>query len=409
LSGIEGLRAIAASSIVLLHVWGASAAGGALKRPIWVDDAVSALSVGVTLFFTLSGFLLYRPFVARIARGDDRLQIGAYLRNRFWRIAPAYWVILFCVSLVLGSAAVRHGSHLVTGRLDHPLALLSAALLVQDYRGSTLLIGIAPAWSLAVELVFYGALPLLAIGALLVSRRVSSHGRRTLVLLGPPLVLLLGGLLSKRLDHLSPWSPTDGWGDNLHSVIERSFFVQADLFSFGMAVAVLYVEVASGRVTLPAHWRRGAVVLGLLAFMPCAWTMNRGEQSYLMQNTGEALGLALLFATVVIPDARDRRPLRAVRVLEHPLLVAVGVASYSLFLWHYPIISWLQSNHALASGWTGLAANVAITAVLAGSLSALTYRFVERPALRRKRPTRDREPEAPPSPSHPAAAEPALP
>jgi peptidoglycan/LPS O-acetylase OafA/YrhL len=131
----------------------------------------------------------------------------------------------------------------------------------------------------------------------------------------------------------------------------------------------------------------------LLVFIPCAWTMHGGEHSYLLQNTGEALGIALLFATLVVPDTRDTRPLRAVRLLEHPLPVAVGVASYSLFLWHFPIIYWLQAHHAFLAGWAGLPANIAITAVVAGSLSALTYRFVERPALMRKRPTRDREAE----------------
>jgi peptidoglycan/LPS O-acetylase OafA/YrhL len=92
-----------------------------------------------------------------------------------------------------------------------------------------------------------------------------------------------------------------------------------------------------------------------------------------------------------------------VRLLEHPLPVAVGVASYSLFLWHFPIIYWLQAHHALLAGWAGLPANIAITAVVAGTLSALTYRFVERPALKRKRPTRDRETE-PAAAAPPAAA-----
>ena len=62
-----------------------------------------------------------------------------------------------------------------------------------------------------------------------------------------------------RIVQLSPWPPTAGWGDNLHSVIERSFLVQADLFSFGMAVAVLYVLVTRGDVKLPRQWRPPAV------------------------------------------------------------------------------------------------------------------------------------------------------
>lgn len=408
LAGIEGLRAIAASSIVLVHVWDASTDGGLATR-LWISDAVATLAVGVTLFFTLSGFLLYRPFVARIVRGESRLPIRAYLHNRFLRIAPAYWFILLYVSLVLGSAHVRFGARLVNGRLDDPLALLQAGLLLQDYRPSTMIIGIGPAWSLAVEVVFYCTLPILAIAVARAAHRELLRRRRVLVLLGPPLLLLAVGLCGKHAAHMLPGSPTAGYGNNLHSVIERSFFAQADLFSFGMAVAVLHVQVTSGGLTLPRYWRRAATALGLLVFIPCAWTMHGGEHSYLLQNTGEALGIALLFATLVVPDTRDTRPLRVVRLLEHPLPVAVGVASYSLFLWHFPIIYWLQAHHAFLAGWAGLPANIAITAVVAGSLSALTYRFVERPALMHKRPTRERETEpaaaAPPA----AAVEAALP
>jgi peptidoglycan/LPS O-acetylase OafA/YrhL len=393
---------------VLVHVWDASTDGGLATR-LWISDAVATLAVGVTLFFTLSGFLLYRPFVARIVRGESRLPIRAYLQNRFLRIAPAYWFILLYVSLVLGSAHVRFGARLVNGRLDDPLALLQAGLLLQDYRPSTMIIGIGPAWSLAVEVVFYCTLPILAIAVARAAHRELFRRRRVLVLLGPPLLLLAVGLCGKHAAHMLPGSPTAGYGNNLHSVIERSFFAQADLFSFGMAVAVLHVQVTSGGLTLPRYWRRAATALGLLVFIPCAWTMHGGEHSYLMQNTGEALGIALLFATLVVPDTRDTRPLRVVRLLEHPLPVAVGVASYSLFLWHFPIIYWLQAHHAFLAGWAGLPANIAITAVVAGSLSALTYRFVERPALMHKRPTRERETEpaaaAPPA----AAVEAALP
>jgi peptidoglycan/LPS O-acetylase OafA/YrhL len=102
----------------------------------------------------------------------------------------------------------------------------------------------------------------------------------------------------------------------------------------------------------------------------------------------------------MIPDPAGSRPLRVVRLLESRLFVAVGLASYSLFLWHYPIISWLR-DHGLtfAGGWGDLFVNLAIIASVAGVLSALTYRFVEVPALRHKRSTRvqsvavkDREP-----------------
>jgi peptidoglycan/LPS O-acetylase OafA/YrhL len=370
-----------------------------------LENALSGLSAGVTLFFTLSGFLLYRQFAAPIARGASHLPVSAYMRNRFLRIAPAYWVILLLTALVLGAVSIREPSgQLAAGRLLNPLTMAQTSLLVQQYHPGTVMVGIGPAWSLADELVFYLSLPLLALLAVRLGSRAGDRRARVLGLLAPPLLLLLIGLTGKlAAAHLLPARPLDGYDANWHSVIERSFWAQADLFAFGMVVAVLHVEISDGRLELPPWWRRAAVALALLVFLPCAWTMHRGELSYLPQNTGEALAIALALAALVLPDPARARPLRAHRVLELRPLVAVGLVSYSLFLWHYPIIAWLRREGlTLGGGWGALLVNVAIVALVAGALSALTYRFVELPALRRKRSTRT--PAATPAGGPPGAA-----
>lgn len=398
LAGVEGLRALAATSIVVVHVWGLATPGGALGSSQWIGNAMSSLAVGVTLFFTLSGFLLYRSFAASIARGIPHMPIAAYLRNRVLRIAPAYWTILVISALLIGAANVRDVSGTLSiGWLTHPIALLQAGLLLQDYRPSTMVIGIGPAWSLAVEAVFYCVLPLLVLSAVRAARFVGDRRGRVLVLLGPPLLLLLVGLSGKYAAHLLPGSPLAGYRADWHSVIERSFWAQADLFSFGMVVAVLHTEVLDGRLALPNHWRRTTVALGLLVFLPCAATIHQGEQSYLVQNTGEALGIAMLFAAVILPDPATTRQLLAVRLLEARPLVAVGLASYSLFLWHHPVILWLTNHGLTLGGPGGLLVNFVVVGSIAGALSALTYLFVELPALRRKRSTR--RPAAPENPA----------
>lgn len=384
LQGIEGLRAIAASSIVLVHVWGFSTPGGEmLGLGSRLGDTLSTLSVGVTLFFTLSAFLLYRPFAATLLRAAPPLSTRAYFRNRILRIAPAYWVILAICALLLGTTSLPEGQGL--GHLTQPLPFAETALLVHNYRPTTLGAGIGPAWSLAVELVFYIALPVLVLGAAWLARRASDRRGRVLALMAPPLLLLIVGLTGKLVaGHVFPAAPTAGYGNDWHSVVERSFWAQADLFSFGMVVAVLYVEIVDGRLLLPSRWRPIAVLLGLLIFIPCAWTMHMGEHSYLLQNTGEALALALFFAAIVVPDPRDPRSPRAIAILESPLLVAVGVVSYSVFLWHLPVISWMTAHDLTLGGWGGLLVNTLIVAIPIGVLSALTYHFVEKPALRHK-------------------------
>jgi peptidoglycan/LPS O-acetylase OafA/YrhL len=392
LHGIEGLRAVAACSIVAVHVWETSMPGGVvLGAGSRLADGLSSLSAGVTLFFTLSGFLLYRQFVGPIARGASRLPVSAYLRNRLLRIAPAYWVILLLTAVVFGAVSLREPSgQLGVGRLDSPLAFAQTALLIQQYHPGTITIGIGPAWSLAVEVAFYLVLPLLALAAIALARRARNRRGRVLALLAPPLLLLLLGLSGKAAAAWwLPGKPLDGYLPNWHSVIERSFWAQADLFSFGMLVAVLHVEVSDGRIRLPRNWRRLALGLALLVFIPCAWTMHRGELSYLPQNTGEAFAIALVFASIVLPDPDRVLLSRSMRVLESRVFLAVGLASYSLFLWHYPMIRWMRDHGlTLAGGWGDLFVNLTIVASLAGALSALTYRFVELPALRRKRSTR---------------------
>jgi peptidoglycan/LPS O-acetylase OafA/YrhL len=93
-----------------------------------------------------------------------------------------------------------------------------------------------------------------------------------------------------------------------------------------------------------------------------------------------------------------------VRILETRPLVAAGVISYSVFLWHHPIIMWLASHHLTLRGWGGLALNTLVVLILVGAFSALTYRFIELPALRRKRSVRqEAAPEIPMAPSVQAA------
>jgi peptidoglycan/LPS O-acetylase OafA/YrhL len=321
------------------------------------------------------------------------MSVGAYLRNRFLRIAPAYWAILFACAIVIGTVYLRDGATLEVGRLTDPFAFLQSALLLNNYRPTTLGIGIGPAWSLAVELVFYLVLPLLVFGAAWAARRAKDRRGRVLALLGPPLLLLVVGLTGKAVaGHVFPAAPTAGYGNNWHSVVERSFWAQADLFCFGMVVAVAYVQIADGRLRPPAHWRPFAALLGLLIFIPCAATMNQGEHSYLLQNTGQALALALIFAAIVVPEATDAPPSRALRFLESAPLVAIGVVSYSVFLWHLPVIVWLEAHGLTFGGWGGLLANVVIVGLVVGALSALSYRFVERPAMRYKHSMRVPEP-----------------
>jgi peptidoglycan/LPS O-acetylase OafA/YrhL len=388
------LRALAAGSILVYHAWIDSSPSGVQVNLGPLTSFMPDLAFGVTLFFVLSGFLLYGPFAAAVLRDDRLPQVSKYFRNRALRILPAYWVILLLVALVLQSAFIRDSQ----GNLDHgaltaPWALVANVLFLQNYRLDTFLTGIGPAWSLAVEVVFYLVLPVLALLALALGKRAVTHAGRRLAALTPAIVLLVVGLTGKATAAFfvgGPGGRYSGFLRDWHSVIERSFWCQADLFAFGMALAVLKVEVDQGVLRLPRKWRPAAVGGALVAYLATAHgTTQFGDRlGSSLYSTLMAFAFALVVGLAVLPTRVRRRPTAFVRVLETRPLVFAGVISYSIFLWHQPIIFWLHDRGLAWDGRSGFAANLLLTVLLVVALSTLTWRYVERPALRLKARTR---------------------
>jgi peptidoglycan/LPS O-acetylase OafA/YrhL len=395
LEGIDGLRALAACSILVYHVWLYSQPGGQrvdfgpLTRYVFPH-----LPLGVTLFFTLSAFLLYRPIVAAIVDGRPRPGVPTYLHNRGLRIMPAYLVVLVVVAVVLPAAMLRTGpTTLDLGRMvGDPALLLRNAALAQNYSPESLLTGITPAWSLAVEAVFYLVLPLLGglAAAVAAARRVDGRSR-LIAALTPAAVLLAVGLSGKAVAAswiVSTGSPSAGWDGDWHSVIVRSFWGQADLFTFGIVLAVVYVGLERGLISFPSWWRWPvwAGVLGAalaIAILADHGLWSAGANPYELIG---ALGCAFLLALVVLhPVDTDVRPRPLVRLLTTRVAVVVGLCSYSIFLWHEPLVRLLRSQGWTFAGQKGWVLNLVLVVVITAVMAAATYRWVEQPALRRKR------------------------
>jgi len=402
LPGIEGLRAIAALSILVLHTW-LLGSSEPLDRDGIGGEVFFNLGLGVVLFFTLSGFLLYRPFAAAIARAREPGSVGRYLRNRALRILPAYLVILLILALVLQTTLVQGpDGALVPGAITDPAELVRTGLMVQNYDPGTLGIGIGPAWSLAVEAVFYLALPVLVLAAAIAARRVPSRSRRVAILLGPPLLLLIVGVTGKlAAAYVVPGPVWSGFEPTWHAVVERSFWAQADLFAFGMVAAVVHTEVVDGRLRLPAGWRPTSLLLAGGIVLVSAATLGGGQVTYKPQNTAVALAMGLLLAVVVFPGPKPAGSLLT-RALETRWMVFAGLISYSVFLWQEPLIHWLREHGLMREGWDGFVWNLTLTLVVVGVLSFVTYRLVELPALRLKK--RDRQPAASMEPAQEQAA-----
>lgn len=382
LRGVDGLRAVAAVSVLVYHVWRDSAPDGEPIEIAGVDSVAPHMRHGVTLFFVLSGFLLFRPFAAAAIEKAPLPRLRRYFVNRALRILPAYWVILVVTGLVLDAALLRGppGDYYVGElALDN---LLVCAALIQNYSDDTLYTGIAPAWSLAVEALWYLVLPLLALLAAFAAARARSAAHRAHAALVPAALMIAVAITGKAaVIHFVDWT----------AGVESSFWSTADFFAYGMIVAVLSIELEAGRLHLPRWWRGAA--MGVIAAIVLAVALfgennlEPGGGRSQASNAAMAIICALLLALVVLSQD-GKRDSRLVRLLDARAVVAVGVASYSLFLWNDPISLWLREHGLTADGALGLASNLLLVGAVSGALSALTYNFVERPALRRRLPWR---------------------
>jgi peptidoglycan/LPS O-acetylase OafA/YrhL len=371
LVGIEGMRALAASSVLVYHVWlyGAPDGGAIDFGP--ASKFFANLLAGVTLFFVLSGFLLFRPYVAAALRGTPTPSLRGFLRNRALRIAPAYWVILAFVAVALDRRL-----------LEAPQQLAANAFLVQDYvPGYIYGPGIVPAWSLAIEVVFYLSVPFLGAAAIRLARRGGVQPvAAAFVPVGAMVAIGLGSKLAER-------------AFSLGEVWRLGFPAHADWFAAGMALAVLRVLWEDGRLRLPRYWHAGCAA-GATALVAAALGLRyRGVLDGLEYQTLVAAACALLLAIVVLSPPTAA----VVRMLDRRAFVAVGLASYSLFLWHDPLLRWLREEGLTVAGRGGFVVNLVIVAALSGVASTITYRWVERPALRRKRAWQRPAPAPPPA------------
>jgi peptidoglycan/LPS O-acetylase OafA/YrhL len=367
---LDGARAVAALCVLVFHAvgfWARGSAPGAEIRP-WVGRA----DAGVTIFFLLSGFLLYRPFVAR---GPTRL--GEYAERRLERIVPAYWVALTVAAIVLplGYVFTAGGVPTFYG-------------FVQVYRGTGVAgQGLGQAWTLCVEVAFYVFLPLWALAL----------GRRRGALW--PLALLFAFSVAYQVVVLGLSGDRVAPLDN--ALIALPGFL--DHFALGMALAVLSLRWEQrGRV--PAAARAGGAwwLLALALFVAMAvalWHARLDSYTHVQWLVRHELYGLFALAVMVPAVARSGWPARA---LAWGPLRHLGEISYGLYLYHLLVL-------ALLSRW-GLVHLEGVVhpyllwtlCALAGSivLAELSWRFVERPCMALGR--RRRAPAAQPAPARQA-------
>lgn len=367
---LDGLRGLGLVAIVFAHGTGAANGLGGT----W-GQAVYALSVALALFFVLSGFLLYRPFVAARVGTGPTVSVRGYARHRALRILPAYWVALTLLSLWPG--------------LDGATGDWRLYGFLQIYDNDTFLEGIPVAWSLCVEVTFYALLPLMAAGLGRIAR--GRHWLRSE--LGALGGLFLLAVLTRIAVKAGALPEVVGW--TLPGLI--------DWMALGMAIAVLSVaaEVDPRARALVDRvgrrpgtaWLAGLALVVLLAVIDTrALTIPTPERQLPLMGylafVGGHVVAGLAAAALVAPAVmRPEGGGWARRLMARRVLVKLGVISYGAYLWHVPLAipvagklhsyPWIV-EHAFTPVMT------VVMLVLAVGAGWLSYRFVELPFLRRK-------------------------
>src|SRR5947207_775379 len=167
---VHAMRGLAALSVLLYHALFKAYLSQRPDNPL--TPYAAHLDVGVSIFFLISGFVLYRPMVAARLAGRPPLDAEEYGRRRLRRIIPAYWVAL----VVAGLAGASY--------LGYPKIFAAQGIpayfgFLQIYSPDTAGGGINVAWTLCVEITFYAFLPLWALSLRRVARRATVRGELT--------------------------------------------------------------------------------------------------------------------------------------------------------------------------------------------------------------------------------------
>jgi peptidoglycan/LPS O-acetylase OafA/YrhL len=352
----DSLRAIAALSVFLGHtVTGTQLFG---QHPKIFLLAVEVADQGVAIFFLISGFLLYRPFLAA-RRAGRTLALRDFARRRILRIVPAYWIAL-TLFLITG---------LVSGVTAHNWWIFYG--FGQIYSINTIGHGIGAAWTLCIEVTFYAALPVFAFVAARFGRNPQSV-RGDIALLA---VLVVASLAFRAHFHAFTSFATV-------STLPGTF----TWFALGMALAILSVT-QEGRprpAWVTQFVVRRPTVCWLLA-VACFALLSHVSRSY--SGVSVALATYVLYGLVallillpgVLGDAAGGLARRALRL---SALAWIGLVSYAFYLYHTIVIK--QVNKLAIDDHVGprYAFVLVLSFVISCICAGVSYYVFERPIMR---------------------------
>jgi peptidoglycan/LPS O-acetylase OafA/YrhL len=328
---IAGLRALAVLPILLVHAGLTAIPGG---------------FVGVDIFFVISGYLISRIILKEMDAG--RFTLTGFYRRRALRILPALLVLLVVVLAVgwwrlfpqdmrdlswSAAATALSGSNLWFWR-------------TVNYFGDAELTPLLHTWSLGVEEQFYIFYPLLLIG---LRRWLPRH-------------------IVAALWVIAAVSLAIGFGLNHINKAQASFYL---LPSRAWELALGGLVATGGFPALGARLRAVATWIGLALVVVSLFVIEEGLSFPVPWALLPCVGTALLIAYGEVGGTA--------RLLSLAPMRFIGDISYSLYLWHWPVMAFWRFERGLTLEPWEMAATIAISFALA----ILSYRLIERPFLER--------------------------
>ena len=383
---LDGLRGVAVLLIVMLHVthtltrdargrgWTALGLMDAEKvRAVWGFGAT-----GVSLFFVLSGFLLFMPYARRLFSIGQQPSPTSFYRKRALRILPGYWTSLLLIVILIAPGYIE--------KQEKWPDVIKHFLLIHNFDPTTFGTINPVYWSMAIEVQFYLLLPLVAAGLVALGRRGRWGWLTTAIVAG-----LLASPLYSWLTTLIVW-PTQGFTIAGGLSLARYF----GSFALGIAASILYIAATEAKVSwLPAaQAQRLGKIAGLvgatlyLAFILLNVVMRPGDASkpsdalntinYFFREPIMAICYSGLLLGVILGWPRWAR------ALSGRFLIFIGGVSYSLYLWNEPITRKLVVPLALQMPSEGLAilAAIGLTMLVTLPLAFIFYTLIERPFIR---------------------------
>lgn len=320
---LDGLRGLASLYIVLVHIE-PSIEG---QLPImWslFGEIMKYGAFSVVIFIVLSGYVLMLP-VARSENGQLSGSFMNYIKKRSRRILPPYYIILFiCLlltAIILGLEKFtdfQWNTEAGLGAFSPRFSLMDVLLkllIVHNLDSNSYLTINPPMWTVATEWQIYFLFPLFLLP---IWRRLGLFGIVIITfLIGLTPLYLLNGLF----ESANPW-----------------FLC---IFCLGMAAADIGFsqkpKLVAIRNSLPWGWL--AIIFTCLAVIT-EWR-RLGLHIWINQ-TFAGLAFACLFISLTKSIIENKKPSLILRILQHPLAIALGTFSYSLYLTHGPVLVFVR-------------------------------------------------------------------